>query len=69
MGCGLLGKISIQADTMAFLTANGEASWWSLLPSSVSLQLGGTVQQKTPILYPQADMSGLRKPKKDKHQH
>ena len=25
--------------------------------------------QKTPIPYPQGDRSGLRKPKKDKHQH
>ena len=25
--------------------------------------------EKTPILYPQGDRSGLRKPKKGKHQH
>ena len=51
--------------TPVFLPADGEASW-SLLPSSVSLLSGGTVQPENTylFLYPQGDMSGLRKPKK-----
>ena len=53
-----------------FLPADGEASW-SLLPSSVSLLSSDTVQPENtyscrPI---QVDRSGLRKLKKDKHQH
>ena len=47
----------------------GKASW-VLLPSSVSLLFGSIVQpENTYSLYPQGDRSGLRKPKKDKHQH
>ena len=52
-----------------FLPADGEASWL-LLPSLVSVVSGGIVQpEKDVFLYPQGDKSGLRKPKKDKHQH
>ena len=54
--------------TPVFLPADGEASW-SLLPSSVSLLSGSTVQPENIFPYPQGDRSGLRKPKKDKHQH
>ena len=56
--------------TPVFLPADGESSWW-LLPSSVSLLLGDTVQPENTyscILYPQGDRSGLRKSKKHKHQ-
>ena len=48
--------------TPVFLPADGEASW-SLLPSSVSLLSGSTVQPEN-RKYPQGDRSGLRKPKK-----
>ena len=55
--------------TPVFLPADGEDSSL-LLPSSVSLLSGGTVQpEKHLFQYPQGDRSGLRKPKKDKHQH
>ena len=50
--------------TLAFLPADGEASW-SLLPSLVSLLSGSTLQPKTHLfLYPEGDRSGLRNPKK-----
>ena len=52
--------------TLVFLPADGEASRL-LLPSLVSLQSGGTVQPEN--TYSQGGRSGLRKPKKDKHQH
>ena len=56
--------------TPGFLPADGEASW-SLLESSVSLLSGGRLSatRKHLVLYPQGDRSGVRKPKKDKHQH
>ena len=56
--------------TPVFLPADEEASW-SLLPSSVSLLSGGTVQlENTYSSILKDDRSGLRKPKKkDKHQH
>ena len=54
--------------TLVFLPADREAAW-SLLPSSVSLLPGGTVQPENQVfLYPLGDWSCLRKPKKDKHQ-
>ena len=49
-----------------FLSAEGEGSGL-LLPSSVSLLLGGTVAHL--FLYPQGDRLGPKKQKKDKHQH
>ena len=54
--------------TPEVLPADGETSW-SLLPSSVSLLSGGTVQPENTYSRTQCDKSGLRKPKKDKHQH
>ena len=54
--------------SLLFLPAVGEASW-SLLPSSVSLLLCGTVQPENMFPYPQGDRSDLRNPKKDNHQH
>ena len=51
-----------------FLPADEETSWW-LLPSWVSLLWGGTVQPENTYTVIQDDRSGLRKPKKDKHQH
>ena len=54
--------------TPVFLPADGEASW-SLLPSSVSLLSGNTVQPENTFLYSQGDRSGLRKPKLDKDQN
>ena len=54
--------------TSLFLPVDGEASW-PLLPVSVSLLSGGTVQPGNTFLYPQGDTRGQRKPKKDKHQH
>ena len=55
--------------TLIVLPADGEASWL-LLPNSVSLLSGGTVQpENTLFLYHQGDSSDLRKLKKDKHQH
>ena len=55
--------------TLIVLPANEEASWL-LLPNSVSLLSGGTVQpENTLFLYHLGDRSGLRKLKKDKHQH
>ena len=55
--------------TPVFLPADGEASW-SLVPSSVSLLSGSTVQPENTYscILSQGDRSGLRKPKKDKHQ-
>ena len=54
---------------LVFLHADGEASRL-LLPSSTSLLSSGTVQPENILfLYPEGDRSGLRKPKKDKHQH
>ena len=47
-----------------FLSADGEV-FWLLLPSLVSLISGGTVQPENTIHV----TSGMRKPKKDKHQH
>ena len=55
--------------TSVFLPADVEVSW-TLLPSSVSLLSSDTVQPEiTSSRIPQGDRSGLRKPKKDKHQH
>ena len=56
--------------TQVFLPADGEASRL-LLPSLVSLLSGKqhSAIRKHLFLYPQSDRSGLRKPKKDKHQH
>ena len=54
--------------TLVFLPAYGEGSC-SLLPSSVSLLQGGTLQPENTFLYPQVDRSGLRNAKKDKHQY
>ena len=54
-----------------FITADGEASWW-LLPSSILLLvtiMWCSATTKHLFQYPQCDRSGLRKPKKDKHQH
>ena len=53
--------------TLLFLTADGEASW-SLLPSLVLLLSGGTVQPENTFPV-SSDRSGLKKSKKDKHQH
>ena len=47
--------------TPVFLPADGEASW-SLLPSSVSLISGSTVQPEN--TYPQGDRSNLKNQKK-----
>ena len=54
--------------TLVFSPADGEASW-SLLPSSVSLLSGGTVQPENTYscILTSRGRSGLRKPKKDKH--
>ena len=52
---------------LVLLTADGE-TFWPLLPILVSVLSGCTVQPKN-TLYPQGDRSGLRKPKKDKHQY
>ena len=54
--------------TPVFLLADGEVSWL-LLPRSVSLTTGSTVQPENTFLYPQCDRSGLRKRNEDKHQH
>ena len=55
--------------TLVVLPAEEEASW-SLFPSFISLLSGVTGQQERAItvLY-QGNRSGLRKPKKDKHQY
>ena len=55
---------------LVFLPADGESSWL-LFPSSVSLLSGSTVQPENTFihLHPQGDWSGLRKPKKNKHQN
>ena len=53
--------------TLVFLPSNEETSW-SLLPSLVSILSGSTVQPENTyscIL----KVTGLRKPKKDNHQH
>ena len=50
-----------------FLAADRE-SFWSLLPSSVSL-LWHSATRKLVFLLAQVDRSDLRKPKKDKNQH
>ena len=52
--------------TLVFLPADGEAPCL-LLPCVASLQHSAT--RKHLFLYPQGARSGLRKPKKDKHQH
>ena len=55
--------------TPVFLFAYGEASW-SLLPNLVSCTIWWySVTTKDIYLYSQGDMSGLRKPKKDKYEH
>ena len=57
--------------TPVFLPADGKASW-SLFPSSVSLPSGGTVQPENThshISVSPFPKTGVRKPKKDKHQH
>ena len=55
--------------TPVFLLVDRKASW-SLLQSSVSLLSGSTsATKKNLFLYPEGERSGLRKPKKDKHQH
>ena len=58
--------------TPVFLSADGEASW-SLLPSSVSLISGGTVQPEntySSILKVTGQVwDKHKKDKKDKHQH
>ena len=54
--------------TPVFLPADGEASR-SLLPSSVTLLPGGTVQPGNTYSRILKVWTGLRKPKKDKHQH
>ena len=52
-----------------FLAADREAHW-SLLPSLVSLLPYGTVQpENTYSCILKVTTSGLRKPKKDKHQY
>ena len=53
-----------------FLPADGEASSL-LLPSLVSLLSAGTVQPENTYsrILKQGDRSGLRRQKKDKHQH
>ena len=56
--------------TLVFLSADGESSW-SLLPSSVSLLSGGTVQPESTyfcILKLTVQIWESQK-KKDKHQH
>ena len=57
--------------TLVFLSADGESSW-SLLPSSVSLLSGGTVQPENTyfcILKLTVQIWESQKKKKDKHQH
>ena len=52
---------------MAFVPADGEASFL-LISSSVSLLSRDTVQpENICMMYAPGDRSGLRKPKKDKH--
>ena len=53
---------------LVFLPADGEASW-SLFPISLLTIRHHSATRKDLFLYPQGDRSGLRKPKKDKHQH
>ena len=53
--------------TPIFLPADGEAPW-SLLPCSLSLLSGGTVQPENTYSRILKVRLGLRKPKKDKHQ-
>ena len=56
-------------NTMVFLPADGEASWL-LLPSSVSLLSGGTVQpEKTYSRILKVTGQVWESQKKDKHQH
>ena len=59
----------VTKTTPAFLPADGEASW-SLLPSTglFTIRQHSATRKHLP-LYPQGDRSGLRKLKKDKHQH
>ena len=66
---GILFHVQRRTKVMpVFLPADEETSWW-LLPSWVSLLWGGTVQPENTYTVIQGDRSGLRKPKKDKHQH
>ena len=56
-------------NTMVFLPADGEASWL-LLPSSVSLLSGGTMQpEKTYSRILKVTGQVWESQKKDKHQH
>ena len=54
--------------TPVYLPADGEASRL-LLPSSLLTIRWRSATRKHLFLYPQGGRSGLRKPKKNKHQH
>ena len=53
--------------TLVFLAADVEA-FWSPLPSFVTIRRHNATRKHL-LLYPQGVKSGLRKPKKDNHQH
>ena len=54
--------------TMVFLPADGEASLVAAFKFGILMIRRHSAIRKHLFLYPQGDRSGLRKPKKDKHQ-